>query len=213
MPTFCTYRQQQQQYVHYIAEQRVLLVVIGPWMNLPRTLMWKGIFRNDVRNSSVFPGSSISRAIPFILGHRGRSNNINKTMVLGAPTKYTSYSTSTAALWGVLLILRGQLLLNKESAWCKKDMHYDKKIIRCTMEVNKMTIEQYSIEPKISSLWPSDAIWRCRSCSTLVPDGIKPLPEPMLTDHQWNPVTFISGQFHRRYLNHQSLKSVWKLRI
>ena len=30
----------------------------------------------------------------------------------------------------------------------------------------------------------------------LLPEGNKPLPEPMLTDHQWSPVTFISGQFH-----------------
>ena len=45
----------------------------------------------------------------------------------------------------------------------------------------------------------------------LLPDGNKLLPEPMLTDHQWSPVTFIVGQFHKRCLNHQSLKSVWKL--
>ena len=45
----------------------------------------------------------------------------------------------------------------------------------------------------------------------LLPDGTKPLPEPMLTDHQWSPVTFILGQFHKRHLNHQSLKSVLKL--
>ena len=37
----------------------------------------------------------------------------------------------------------------------------------------------------------------------LLPDGNKPLPEPMLTDHQWSPVTFILGQFHNRCLNHQ----------
>ena len=47
----------------------------------------------------------------------------------------------------------------------------------------------------------------------LLPDGTKPLPEPMLTDHQWSPVTFIPGQFHKRCLNHQSFKSVWKLHI
>ena len=44
-------------------------------------------------------------------------------------------------------------------------------------------------------------------------DGTKPLPEPMLTDHQWSPVTLILGQFHKRCLNHQSLKSVWKLHV
>ena len=45
----------------------------------------------------------------------------------------------------------------------------------------------------------------------LLPDGTKPLPEPMLTDHQWSPVTFILGKFHKRCLNHQSLKCVRKL--
>ena len=30
----------------------------------------------------------------------------------------------------------------------------------------------------------------------LLPDGTKPLPEPMLIDHQCSPVTFILGQFH-----------------
>ena len=47
--------------------------------------------------------------------------------------------------------------------------------------------------------------------SGLLPDDTKPLPEPMLTDHQRSPVTFILGQFHKRCHNHQSLKSVWKL--
>ena len=37
----------------------------------------------------------------------------------------------------------------------------------------------------------------------LLPDGTKPLPEPLLTDHQWSPVTFILGQFHKRCLNCQ----------
>ena len=67
----------------------------------------------------------------------------------------------------------------------------------------------------VNSLWFSDAIWRQGSGSTLaqVMACIKPLPEPMLTDHQWSPVTFIFGQFHKRCLNHHSLKSVWKLHI
>ena len=43
----------------------------------------------------------------------------------------------------------------------------------------------------------------------LLPDGTKPLPEPMLTDHQWGSGTFILGQFHKICLNHQSLKFLW----
>ena len=71
---------------------------------------------------------------------------------------------------------------------------------------------------RVNSLWPCDTIWRqicvnIGSGNGLLPDGTKPLPEPMLTDHHWSPVTFISGQYHQRCLNHQSLKSVWKLHI
>ena len=47
----------------------------------------------------------------------------------------------------------------------------------------------------------------------LLPDGTTPLPEPMLTDHQWSPMTLILGQIHKRCLNHESLKSVWKLHV
>ena len=34
------------------------------------------------------------------------------------------------------------------------------------------------------------------------------LPDPMLTDHQWSPMTFILGRFHKRCLNRQWPKSV-----
>ena len=43
----------------------------------------------------------------------------------------------------------------------------------------------------------------------LLPDGTKPLPEPMLT-YQWGSLRFIWGQFHKRYPSHQSLKWAWK---
>ena len=33
----------------------------------------------------------------------------------------------------------------------------------------------------------------------LLPDGTKPLPEPMLTDNQWGIVAFTWGQFHNKY--------------
>ena len=44
----------------------------------------------------------------------------------------------------------------------------------------------------------------------LLPDGTKPLPEPMLAYHQWGPKTFTWKKFHERYPNHQSLKWTWK---
>ena len=40
----------------------------------------------------------------------------------------------------------------------------------------------------------------------LLPDGTKPLPGPMLTDHQLSPVTCMLGQFHKRFLNQELLK-------
>ena len=47
----------------------------------------------------------------------------------------------------------------------------------------------------------------------LLPDGTKPLPEPMLSYQKFGPVTFTWGQFHKRYLSHWPLKSAWKLLI
>ena len=45
----------------------------------------------------------------------------------------------------------------------------------------------------------------------VVASGTKPLPELMLTHHQLGPVAFIWWQFHKRYQNHQSLKSASNL--
>ena len=47
----------------------------------------------------------------------------------------------------------------------------------------------------------------------LLPDGTKPLPKPLLTDHQLSPVTCILKQIHKRFRTQQSLKSIWKLQI
>ena len=46
----------------------------------------------------------------------------------------------------------------------------------------------------------------------LLPDSTKPLPEPMLTYHQWGPMKITWGKFHKRYFRHKSLKIAWKLR-
>ena len=82
-------------------------------------------------------------------------------------------------------------------------------------------IDLLSIGPSqtnFNSFWPGDAIWRHRTwsilaqvmaCCLMAPDGSEPLPEPMLTDHQWGPVTITRGQFHKRYLSHQLRKLDW----
>ena len=50
----------------------------------------------------------------------------------------------------------------------------------------------------VDSVWPSEAIRWLRSGSTLAQemtffDGTKPLPEPILTNHQWGLVAFTNG--------------------
>ena len=56
---------------------------------------------------------------------------------------------------------------------------------------------------KIIALWPGDAICfivelvNIGSDNGLLPDGTKPLPEPIMTNHQWGLVAFTWGQFHR----------------
>ena len=57
--------------------------------------------------------------------------------------------------------------------------------------------------------WATEIWINIASGNGLLPNGTKPLPDPKLTDHQLSPVTFILGQFYKRCLNHQSLKSVW----
>ena len=44
----------------------------------------------------------------------------------------------------------------------------------------------------------------------LLPNGTKPLPEPMLIKHWWSLVTFTWGQFHRKHSVDLSLIWVWE---
>ena len=51
----------------------------------------------------------------------------------------------------------------------------------------------------VNSIWRHmvTEIWvKIGSGNDLLPDSTKPLPEPMLTDHHWGPVTFTTGQFY-----------------
>ena len=47
------------------------------------------------------------------------------------------------------------------------------------------------------------------SGNDLLPNGTKPLPEPMLTYHQWIPVTITSGQFRGRWFQSSINKQNW----
>ena len=57
----------------------------------------------------------------------------------------------------------------------------------------------------------SEILVNIGSGNGLVPNGAKPIPEPVLTYHQWGPATFIWGQFHKKYLIYQELKLAWNL--
>ena len=43
----------------------------------------------------------------------------------------------------------------------------------------------------------------------LLPDGTKPLPEPMLTYHQQGPMAFITGWSSLKYLSHQIVFEIY----
>ena len=71
---------------------------------------------------------------------------------------------------------------------------------------------------RINSLWPSDAIWRQRSGSTLAEVMACCLTAPSHYLNQcWlimlGPVIFIWEQFHKIHISHQSLNLAWKLFI
>ena len=79
-------------------------------------------------------------------------------------------------------------------------------------------MEELFIVIDFNSLWPNNTIWWHRSGSIidigsangLVPDGTKPLPEPMLTDPHWSIVAYTWVQFHRKCSRCLSLIWVWR---
>ena len=64
----------------------------------------------------------------------------------------------------------------------------------------------------VNNLWASDTIWWHWSGSTfsLLPDGTKPLPEPVLPHHQWGSVACTWEQFYRGCSRIQSITWVPK---
>ena len=58
------------------------------------------------------------------------------------------------------------------------------------------------------------AIWvNIGSGNGLMPDGTKPLPEPVLTYHKYGPVAITQELFYNKYLSHQLLKWAWNALI
>ena len=65
-----------------------------------------------------------------------------------------------------------------------------------------------TLQEHVKSLLPRDAIRRSRTGSILA-DGIKPLPAPLLKCYQPGQLQITWGQFYKRYRNHQLLKLSW----
>ena len=67
------------------------------------------------------------------------------------------------------------------------------------------------IYPCFNKSWPSDAIWRHGSRSTMgngmMPDGTKALREPAMTNHQWVLLVFTRDKFCRKCSRYLSL--IW----
>ena len=91
---------------------------------------------------------------------------------------------------------------------------------RCLKEVTFRPLKIVLLETlskvmcSYNSLWHCDAIWRHRYGSTLAHVMACCLASLSHYPSQcWptGPMAFTWGQFHKRYINRQSLKSVWKL--
>ena len=59
---------------------------------------------------------------------------------------------------------------------------------------------------QVNSLWSSDAMWRWVNIGPgngLLPDGTKPLPEPMLTYDEFGALAYSREQFHGNFSRYQ----------
>ena len=121
------------------------------------------------------------------------------------------FVSSTPDLWYSTVVVIYNIIIHRTMLWL-----YPTALIAPTQCYTRLFLLMIHLRPIPLTHWgvvtPENWV-NIGSGNGLLPDGTKPLPEPMLTDHQWSPVTFILGQFHKRCLNHQSLKSVWKLRL
>ena len=59
---------------------------------------------------------------------------------------------------------------------------------------------------KVTKIWVNIG-----SGNGLLPDVTEPLPEPMLTYHQWGPVALFQRQFHINCSRIKCMKEVWRL--
>ena len=165
------------------------------------TLMLNEISANKALLNSLAPGRSEFDSENVIF---------NLVLLIGI---FRSYHDN-ALRWMSQDLTDDKSTLVQVMAWCRQaTSHY---LSQCWLS----SLSPYGVaRPQwVNSLWPTDTIWRQRSVNigsgnSLLPDGTKPLPEPMLTGHPWSSVTFTEGQFHKQCLDHQSLKSVWKLHV
>ena len=109
-----------------------------------------------------------------------------------------SISGKIVLKWMPMDFTDGKSTLVQVKAWCHQaTSHY---LSQCWPRC----LSPYGIiRPQwVHSLWPCDAIsWHYRSRLTLaqvLPDGTKPLPEPMLTNHQSGLLAFTKGKFHKK---------------
>ena len=88
----------------------------------------------------------------------------------------------------------------------------------CTVDMWAYTAHhELYVRQDINSLWPSDAIWGHKSWSTLAHVRAcrlmapQPLPELVLTYHQYSPMIFIWGHYCKMISKYQSVKQDGKL--
>ena len=85
---------------------------------------------------------------------------------------------------------------NKNQRFIKIDLAVSKKFQWNLMQNMVSFIQQNAIENVICKIIIT--LINISSGNGLLPDGIKPLPEPMLTYHQWGLAAFTWGKFDRK---------------
>ena len=125
---------------------------------------------------------------------------VYSTFYSGADHRKHQSSTSLAFVWGIY-----RWPVNSPHKWpiMRKMFPFDDIIYRVFL----YNLHIQSIIWVLNSLWPSDAICLHRSWSTLAQlmAGFLPAPSRNLTSHHKGLVTFIEGQFHKRYCSNQSV--------
>ena len=131
--------------------------------------------------------------------------------------KFCCDSVAKISIYRELDFRKFQVTTSEDLVKCCLDASYRHQWVKSTLQssnLDNMDLALAKVGPVIVAWWCHmvTQIWvNIGSDNGLVPDGTKPLPEPMLTNHQGGLLAFTWGQFHWKCLRFESLIWIWKL--